>query len=508
MPRTTSTGCLVAVDLGSSRVKCVVSSERGRVLGQSDAAWAAETPAEIAPWGKQYDPTHSWRLIAGLIRRALRSARVKALRVAAVAVTSQREGIALLDGKGNDLYLGPNSDVRAFFEGQALDDERGSDIYRVTGHSPSFLFAPAKLRWFRDNKPELFERVHTVLSLDAWAAYRLSGALAIERAAAAEIGLLDVGSGDWPANLLHEIGVPKRVLPELVDAGAVVGQVTREAAEATGLAPGTRVVAAGPDTQCGLLGMGATSHGDIGIVAGWSAPVQLVLEGLALDEKSRTWSGRHVLPETWVLESSATEAGGAYRWIADLLTGSGTRDPHGAIDRLAGRVQPGAEGVLAYLGPQASDMNDVGPRWGGLLFPVPLTAGPVEQGQLFRATFENLAFAIRANVAQLEQIAAVPVRQIAFGGGMAGGKTLARILADVLETPVHHFRGSEVTALGAAMCAGTGAGLFATLREAVAAMTPQSRIVTPDPLTALEYRDHYERWLAVAEGLQALREQL
>jgi autoinducer 2 (AI-2) kinase len=508
MPRAASADYLLAIDLGSSRVKCIVASNRGRILGQSSADWAPETPTDVAPWGKEYDPARTWQLIAGLVRRALKSARVRASQVTAVGATSQREGIALLDGQGDDLYLGPNTDVRAFFEGQALDDERGADIYIVTGHAPSFLFAPAKLRWFRDNRPELFERIHTVLSLDAWVTHRLCGALSIERAAAGEIGLLDVGSGDYPTNLLSDLGVPRQTLPELVDAGTVIGRVTSAASTATGLAAGTPVVAAGPDTQCGLLGMGAAQCGDVGIVAGWSAPVQMVLDKPEVDEKGRTWSGLHLLPKTWILESSATEAGGAYRWIADMLAVTGTQDPHGTIDRLAGRTPPGAEGVLAFLGPRASDMRDIGPRWGGLLFPVPLTAGPVGRGQLFRATLENLAFALKANVGQLERIADVPVRQIGFGGGLAGGRTLARILANVLERPVRHFRGAEVTALGAAMCTATGAGLFATLKEAVAAMKARSRIVTPDPLLSLEYREHYERWLAVDEGMAPLRDRL
>ncbi|MSQ24720.1 MAG: hypothetical protein EXR49_00325 [Dehalococcoidia bacterium] len=505
-PPNASPLCL-AIDLGSSSVKCVVVDRRGRSIGHASSAWRPLSPPDVAPYGTEYPPQRSWRLIARTVRHAMADAGVRGAAIAAVAVTSQREGIALLGAEGDTLYLGPNTDARAFLSGQALDDAHGDAVYRTTGHAPSFLFAPAKLAWFRDNRPDIFVRVRHVLPLDAWAAWMLTGVLAVERAAAAEIGLLDIAANDWATGLLPRLGVPASLLPPLVDAGRRIGGVTPAAARATGLATGTPVIAAGPDTQCGLLGMGVTTPGQVGIVAGWSAPLQAVVSSYTLDASARTWGSRHLLPSRYVIEANATEAGAAYRWIAQTIAVPGN-DADAAIDRLAAREAPGTGGVLAYLGPRAGDMRDLGPRWGGLLFPVPLTAAPATPAKLFRAALENFAFAVRANLDLLREITGSSPAAMHFGGGMARGATLSRILADVTATAVLRYHRHEVTALGAAMCAAVGAGAYADLASAVAAMTPRPARLRPDPLRSLEYRDLYQRWVATGQGLDTVRDTL
>ena len=503
-PPNASPLCL-AIDLGSSSVKCVVVDGRGRQRGSASSAWRPLSPPDVAPYGTEYPPQRSWRLIARTVRQALADAGLRGAAIAAVAVTSQREGIALLSSNGEALYLGPNTDARAFLAGQALDDAHGDAGYRTTGHAPSFLFAPAKLAWFRDNRPAIHARVRHVLPLDAWGAWMLTGALAVERTAAAEIGLLDIAANTWATALLQRLDVPAALLPPLTDAGQRIGGVTPAAARTTGLTAGTPVIAAGPDTQCGLLGMGVTEPGQVGIVAGWSAPLQAVVSGYTLDERGRTWSSRHLLPSRYVIEANTTEAGAAYRWLSQTIASAST---DAAIDRLASREAPGAGGVLAFLGPRAGDMRDLGPRWGGLLFPVPLSAAPATPGKLFRAALENFAFAVRANLGLLREITGSSPAAPHFGGGMARCATLSRIVADVTATAVLRYHRHEVTALGAAMCAAVGAGAYPDLASASTAMTPRPARLRPDPLRSLEYRDLYQRWLATGQGLENVRDTL
>ena len=499
---------LLAIDLGSSRVRCLIVDERGKPLGLATAEWRPLAPQELAPLGREISPDATWSLLCRLIKRALRSARLRGSQVTAVAATSQREGVVFLDGDGSELYAGPNTDLRAFMEGQVIDEAHRAEVYRITGHLPSFLFTPAKLHWFKSHRPDLFDRIRWVLSLDAWIAYKLSGELTVERSAAAEIGLLDVERGEWATAMLARQGLPTRLLPTLAEAGQPLGRVTGAAAAATGLSSETLVVVAGPDTQCGLLGMGIVRQGEVGIVAGWSAPVQMVLGRLCLDSSLRTWSGLHLLPAQWVLESSATEAGGAYRWMASTLAVNGAIDVHPYIDRLAARAPVGSNSVLAFLGPRAANMGEVGPRWGGLLFPLLSGPGPVQRGELFRAALENLAFAIKSNLAQLDEVSGLRAQRISFGGGMAQSRTLTRILADTIGREIHLSRSAEVPGLGAAMCAATGIGAYPRLEEAAAGMSGPARSVQPDPLRSLEYRDHYQRWAAVDQALEGLGHRL
>ncbi len=506
--RSKAPACVVAIDIGGSRVRAAVVDARGRPLAQAAASWSPVTPPELAPAGKEIDAEGLWRLTARLIQRAMREAGVRSRRIAAVAVTSQRQGIAVLDARGREIYAGPNSDARAFFEGQAIDEQHGEEVYRVTGHTPSLLLAPAKLRWLQANRAERFGRARTVLTLDGWALFKLCGERVCERAAGGEVGLLDIHTGDWATHLADTLGVPRGLLPGLTACGERVGAVTRRAAAATGFAEGTPVVAAGPDTQCALLGMGVTAPGRVGIVAGSTAPVQMALERCVVDGQRRTWSGLHVFPRRWVLESTATEAGTAYAWLAGLLGSGESPEAYRRLGRLAARAEPGAGGVLAYVGPRQADMRDMGMRWGGLLFPVPFVDGPVDRGRLARAALENLAFAVRANVAQLEAVAGCKTAGVWLCGGMAQGETLPRILADVLNAPVRRPRWAEASCLGAAMAAAAGAGVHDGLAGAAQAMMRPGRDAEPNALAALDYEEHYRRWLSVGEGLKALGEHL
>ncbi len=492
---------VVAIDVGSSRVRSLVFDLKGALIEGASARTPVSTPRELAPLGKELSAPRLWGLVCSLTKRALRSARVTGQDIVAVSATSQREGVVFLDEAGAEVYAGPNNDLRALMEGQAIDEEHKRHVFEVTGHLPSFLFTPAKLLWFRGHEPEAFHRIAHALSLDAWVAYRLSGVLGIERAAAGEVGLLDIGRGDAANPLLETLGLESRLVPALVGAGEPLGKVTSQSAALTGLSPSTMVVAAGPDTHCGMAALGGLRPGDTGLLAGWSAPVQMVVEGALSDPTMRTWLGRHILPGSWVVESNASDAGVAYQWLVSTMSTNGASDPHAYLERQVARVPPGANGALAYLGPRAADMGNVGPAWGGLLFPLLSSTMPVRPADLFRASLENLAFAIKSNVAQIAEVTGRQPTKMLFGGGMSANRILGKILADVLGIEVLVSRSPEVSALGAAMCAASGSREYASLSEACGAMKGRQKRVAPQPLRVMEYAEYYERWSAMGAVL-------
>lgn len=498
----------MAIDLGTSRVRCLVVDTRGTIKSVASADWEPLAPKTLAPLGREISPSRTWALICRLARQAMRDAGISGAVIAAVSATSQRQGMVLLDREGSELYAGPNTDLRAFMEGQRIDEVHRDLVYRTTGRLPSFLFTPAKVLWLKSHQPEVFERVDRALSLDAWVLWKLCGEAVMERSAAAESGLADVATGERATDLLIALGLSAGLVPRLVDAGQPVGGVTKTAAAGTGLSAGTSVIAAGPDTQCGMLGMGAVDNGQVGIVAGWSAPVQMVVDRFRLDPGFRTWSGRHLLRGKWVLESTVQDTGGAYRWLGSMLAAGRAGDVDAYIAKQAARAPIGSNGVLAFLGPRTANMGQVGPRWGGLLIPMLSTAMPAQRSELLRGYLENLAYAIRGNTEQLGSVTGQASQSIGFAGGMARNALLLRILADVLGRPVERSRITEVTGLGAAMCAAAGLGAHGSLEDASRAMAKPARPVLPDPVSAMEYEEHYRRWGTVGQRLDVMGDTL
>jgi sugar (pentulose or hexulose) kinase len=498
---------VLAIDVGSSGVRSLIADLQGHPVSFTWQELSSDTPEEVAPFGRQFDPVVLWNTVCQTVRKALAEAAIPADSIAAVSAASLRLGVVFLDKDGNELYIGPNSDVRALVEGLAIDGECGPDVCRITGHMPSFLFTPARLRWFQANRPEPYQRIATVFSINDWIVYRLCGERVGEVSSSCDMGLVDVSQADWSAELFDMLNLPRDVCPQQVNAGTHVGAVTATAAEQTGLAAGTHVVAGGADTQSGLLGMGVKNSGQVGIVAGWSTPVQMVTEKPMVDLKGRLWSCCHILPGKWVLESNAGESGRIYRWLHGITCDRAeSKELYASLDRMASAVSPGADGVLAFLGPKVMDMSHLGPFLGGFIFTITTSVTNIERKHLVRAALENLCFAFKANCERLQEVSRLEMKDISIGGGLAQSGLLMQMLSDTLDMPLAVFDVAQVSAIGTAMCAAVGAGVYQGLEQAMEAMRPQPSIVEPDRQRSGDYAQWYARWRTTYNWLEDLNE--
>ena len=496
---------VLALDAGSSGGHALVADLSGRVAACAQREWSCHTPPDI-PLGREFDADGFWDTLCQLARQAISEAGIAPESIVAASTASQRMGVVFLDADGRELYAGPNTDIRALAEGLEIDSRHGEEVRRITGHMPSFLFAPARLKWFEGNRPDIYKRISTVFSMSDWMAYRLSGRRAGELSGNCDAGLVDIHGCGWSPRLVEMLGLPPDVYPLLVAPGTRVGEVTAQAAGRTGLARGTAVVAAGADTQCGLLGMGVVAEGQVGIVAGWSAPAQMVTGSPIIDAGGRMWACCHLLPHRWVLESNAGEAGGLYCWLESLLCGEPPADTYELIDGLAQGAPAGASDVIACVGPKPIDMGHLGPLLGGFIFPMAPSAAVVQRQHLARAALENLCFALRAGCERLAEVSGIAVKDISVGGGLARSRFLLQVLSSVLNRPLQTFEMPHVSALGAAMCAAAGVGAFKGLEAAMAAMRPRAVTVEPDPQQSPVYERCYRRWLDAAGWLEGLNE--
>ena len=501
---------LLALDAGSSGGRCLIVDERGRTAACTREPWRYRSDPEAGPQSREFSADDFWAILSTLVRRALVEAGLEPSRIAGVSATSQRQAIVFLDAQGREVYAGPNQDVRALSQGLALEAKHGERLYTSSGHWPAFLMAPARLLWFREQRPDLFEQVRTVLTLGDWVLYRLTGERVGGRALAGEAGLVDITSGQHD-EMWRLAGLGDGLLPPLVSAGERVGGVTPATAAETGLAPGTPVYAGGPDSQCALAALGAWQEGEAAAVTGWSATIQMVTARPVIDPERRTWAGLHLGQGRWVVESNVGEAGGLWQWWVDLLVGQGP-EALAEADRLAGRALPGSGDVLAFLGVAPLSARFLGARLGGLLLPVPLILRRPSRDSLLRAVLENVAFALRGSLETLETVTGLPVRpacpagrqaglsvaEVRLGGGMTRSAAFVRLLADVIGRPIRVAGVPEVSALGAAMCAAVGAGLYSSFAEAQA-MAPPLTCLEPDPAVVADYQDFYRRW----QGLDA-----
>jgi sugar (pentulose or hexulose) kinase len=434
------------------------------------------------------------------LARTVGASGVSTTDINAISVTAQRGGTAFLDDQGQTLYLGPNRDMRAVFEGGAIDDRLAAEVYATTGHLPSAFLAPAKVHWWREHQPRIARRIATVASLGAWAVRELTGELRETGSTLVELGLGDVRSGEPALALLRELGVTPDQVPSLVETGTPTGALAKGPADAIGIAVGTPVVLAGPDAQVAALGAGCVEVGEDAVMAGWSAPVQRVTAEPMYDAERRTWVVRGAVPGLWASEANPGDTGGTLDMVRRLL---GSRMTVARFDRLAADAPESDLPFVALWGPRALDMSNPGLSLGGLITGSPVTYAGIDARQVARATLENIVFAIQECVDMLYGVCGAGLGPLAITGGMARSAVLTQMLATKVAWSV---RRQDVHG------ASIGAAVMATLAPrdwASAGLELAERGVLVEPgESGLEITERYERWLTLRRGLDALADEV
>ena len=493
---------LMALDAGGGGGHCLLVDVETGAVTRSVRHWSHPAALGTGGLGVDLDLEGVWAALVAAARQALEGAGASAADVAGIAATSMRHTTIVLDAAGNVLLATPNRDSRGAMEALQLGSARGSELYARTGRWPSPQCMAARLQWLAANAPAALARATVVLSLSDWIAYRLCGELASDASQAQETLLFDVARRDWATDVAQSLGVPVRLLPPLRAPGSRLGGLSAAAAAALGLTAGTPVAVGGGDTQCGMLGAGAVRPGQVAVIGGTTVPVQMVIERPLIDAGERLWTGCHVLADAWVLESNAGAMGEALEWLAAVLyPGSATAVAHLLAD--AAGSEPGAAGIVSTVGISVMNAREIALPIGSLTLSHLATArDPERRRHVARAMSEGLACAVRAN---LEQVCATAGRApvyLAFAGGLARSAWLAQLIADIAGRPVAVGASAEATALGAAICAGTAAGVFLDLRDGAERLARPARTLQPAADAAATYAERYEGWqrLRAAQG--------
>jgi len=499
--------CLLAIDAGTGAGRCLIIGENGKKISSSYKEWQYTTPKNLDPLGKELDPNYFWKVICNLIKEARIKGNISKKDIKGVSSTAQRQGAVFLDENGKELYAGPNIDTRGVFTQDIIEEALGDSVYEITGHAPYLVYIPARLLWFRENEPEIYKKISHVLAINDWVLFKLSGAYATEPSTASGSLLFDISKVMWSKKILNALEFREDILPELSRAGEQVGEVTSESSMESGLEKGTPVIVGGPDVECGLLGSKVFEDGEVGGTLGSTAPIQMITSKPFIDPEKRIWSGCHVLPERWTIESNAQMTGLVYRWLRDKIIDYGGRDiSYKEMDEMARNKPIGAGDTYTSLGPEIMDIQKMQiVRPGMFLFPPPANpvVMPIDMGNFIRATLENICYAIRGNCDQLAKISGKSVKKLNVSGGLTTSKLFTQILADILNVPLSIPKIKEASSFGCGVCAAVGAGFYDNLIETSKEMVSMEKVM-PIEENVKKYEEHYRTWLSLYKKLPDL----
>ncbi len=471
---------VLGVDVGTGGTRAVVVGENGRILSSATEEHEPFASPQIG-WAEQ-NPEDWWRACGIAVRKALAIAALAGDQIGCVGFSGQMHGAVMLDA--TDEVVRPAliwCDVRTEKQCQELSEKVGAEaLIRLTCNPALPNFTLTKFLWVRENEPENWKRVRSVMLPKDYVRFRLTGERATDMADASGTLLLDVAHRRWSHEVLQAAGMDESLLPRLFESSEICGKVSPSGAAATGLQPGTPVVAGAGDQAAGAVGMGIVAPGAVSATIGTSGVVFAATDRPALDPKGRLHTFCHAVPGRWHLMGVTQAAGLSLRWFRDRFGATGNEDGRDAYERLtaeAAALPPGSDGLLwaPYLMGERTPHLDPNAR----AALIGLTASHT-RGHVVRAILEGVAFSLRDSFTLFAEMG-VPVRNIRLGGGGARSPLWRQIQADVYGREVEVLEAEEGAAYGAAILAGVGAGVWSSVDTACSEVVKVAQRVAPQP---------------------------
>ncbi|MBA3516232.1 MAG: FGGY-family carbohydrate kinase [Rhizobiales bacterium] len=404
----------LGVDIGTFESKGVLVDAAGRIV-----ASAAKPHKMIVPqpgWAEHRPREDWWDDFVFISRKLVVDSGVAPSSIRAVGCSAIGPCMLPVDESGDPLMNAVlyGVDARAAAEITELTDAIGEDVLLDRcGNALTSQSVGPKILWLKRNRPQVFARTYKILSSTCFLVHRLTGAYFIDHYTAANFSpLYLVESQEWSTELSPEI-VGTEILPDLRWTTDIAGHVTREAAEATGLAPGTPVITGTIDAAAEALSVGVLASGDMMLMYGSTIFIIALTDTRVRDP--RLWYAPWLFPDQHASMSGLATSGTLTHWFRDQFARE--LKPETAMIELAAEAEgspPGARGLmlLPYFSGERTPIHD--PHAKGVLFGLNLTH---TRSDIYRALLEGIAYGTNHVVETYVEVGQTPRRVLAVGGG-------------------------------------------------------------------------------------------
>ncbi len=479
---------LLGIDIGTQSTRAALLTPDGQAVATAGRAQEMETPQ--AGWAEQ-DPDMWWSNAIACIREVMDKASASAHEIAAVGAGGQMHGTVPIGAEGE--LLSHNVQLWCDKRSAAEVDEfklapSAEQCIRLAGNPPVANWVGFKIKWLKQNAPDIYARTAKLVMPKDFINFRLTGVIGTDYSEASGFYLMEAATRRWSDELIDQLGLDRDKLPEIYHAADVIGSVSAEAAAATGLTEGTPVVAGGGDMMCMLLAAGLTRPGAASDITGTSGILSVFTDSPVVDNRLMNL---HHVTDGWVPFGITDTGGVCLKWFKDNYCQSEIAEAEqleiGVYDLLgerASKTPPGSEGLLFF--PYLLGERTLGTPYARAVF-FGLTPRH-NKATMVRAIMEGVTFELKQTLDIVAQ-AGHPVNVIYHSGGGAYSDLWSQIKADIYQKPVVTFENMEGGLLGAAILAGSGAGIYENEVEgAQRCLRPKQKF---EPNTALAERYEY-----------------
>jgi len=500
---------LAGIDLGSTSLKCVIYDRGGNVVSAGSQATQRFHPDPAHPAWTVWDPAQIWGGAAAAVHDAVAAIHDPGS-IAAVAVTGMGMDGVPVDEHGAWLYpfiswLCPRTEPQRQWWEKTIGTEK---TFSVGGNNLWAFSTALRILWMAEHEPRVLGRTHKWLLIEDFLNFMLCGREATDYSMASCTLLFDQASRCWSREMLGLSGIDGSLLCDPLPSGTVLGEVTRKAAEATGLSEGTPVVLGGHDYLCGALPVGALSPGVFLDVSGTWEVVQATTPGPVLTPELRSIGATvecHVARDMYSVMAAAISSE-MLEWYRREL-GSDARAKAAArgcadwetLMEEAAASPVGSRGVmfLPHMGGSGCPVVDT--RSMGAFVGL---SGPATRGDMLRALIEGLDFQLLDMIKEMKRNVGFGMDTLVVAGGAARNGFWLQNKADVVGQPIVVPEVEDASPLGAAMLAGIGVGLYRDERDAFEHVRTEAKTVEPDPAAAVRYAELFPIYKSLYPALK------
>lgn len=500
---TNPSGLIMVLDIGTTGGRVILYDSAGEVHGMAYREYSSVLHASNVI---DHDPATWLEAVQEGIKQLNLENPELMQRVLAVSITTQRATIIPVDLQGIPLALAISwQDKRSVRESKEIEERIGRDvIYARTGLKIDPYFSLPKILWFRNNKPEVYERAAFFLTVHDYIVHALTGEFKTDWTQASRTMLFNINDFVWDQEIAGQMNVDLGKLPEAHPTGTIAGAVTAAAAADYGLREGLPVVMSGGDQQCAAVGLGAIHPGIVKVTTGTGSFVVAPVQHPVRSAEQKVVCSASAVPGQWIIEAGIFTTGSTYRWLRDFLSSGGSYD---LLNEQAELSLPGAGGLLHiphYAGSAAPYWN---PNAAGVLFNLSLGS---KKSDVVRAYLEGICFEVNKNLKIIDALLSeekepghIKITAVHVSGGLVRFDLFNQIQSDIYGLVVIPNKNEQATSLGAAIIAYTSLGVYSNLDEAHKAMEQldRKRMKTSDRSMRELYKEMSELHHDIHEAL-------
>lgn len=473
---------LLGIDLGSSSIKAsIVDADTGATVAAAQSPKEEMAMKALKPGWAEQEPDLWWEHARNAIQSVLKTSKINSAGIQAIGISYQMHGLVCIDK--NKKVLRPSiiwCDSRAVPYGQAAFEKLGADYSLGNLLNSPGNFTASKLKWVKENEPDIFSKIDKIMLPGDYLAMRLTGDIVTTASGLSEGILWDFKEGKISSKLMDYYGFAASVIPSIVPTFSVQGKVTKEAASELGLTAGTPVSYRAGDQPNNAFSLNVINPGETAATAGTSGVIYSVTEKNAYDPKSRVNTFLHVKEGTKGVLLCVNGTGILNSWLRKQFAGV----PYDKMNALASEVAIGADGLsILPFGNGAErilENKDIGSSFEGLSFNIH------SQSHLFRAAQEGIVFALKYGFDILKNMGVATHVIRAGKANMFLSPLFREAFVNTIgaQLELYDTDGSK----GAAVGAGLGIGIE---------VKASTKLVVEEPTTSKsdQYESAYSTWL-------------